>query len=218
MKIVFPPIEQADENGLLAIGGNLSIEAIRTAYTQGIFPWPLSPEYPITWFSPDPRGVLLLEKFKITQSFKKFLKKTNFEVRFNTNFEAVIKKCRTINRSNQKDTWITSELVDAYINLFHAGHAYSVETYENNKLIGGLYGVCFGELISGESMFFEKDNASKLALYVLINKLENKIKWIDTQMVTPVLASFGACEIEREDFIEMLGLLNTSKPRDYFFN
>jgi leucyl/phenylalanyl-tRNA--protein transferase len=218
MNIIFPAVDQADENGLLAIGGSLTVESLRTAYLSGIFPWPMSEEYPITWFSPDPRGVLLFDNFKVSTSFKKFLKKTTLTVRFNTCFEEVINRCANVRRSSQDDTWITDELLQAYVKLFEAGHAYSVETYNRDKLVGGLYGVCFGEMFSGESMFFEEDNASKLALYILINKLKDKARYIDTQMVTPVLESFGAIEIDRQDYIKLLGSLDINKPRSYFLD
>ena len=218
MNIIFPPVNQADENGLLAIGGSLNVANLKTAYLSGIFPWPMSEEYPITWFSPDPRGVLLFDNFKVSSSFKKFLKKTTLTVKFNTCFEEVINRCANVKRSAQADTWITDELLQAYVKLFKDGYAYCVETYNKDKLVGGLYGVCFGEMFSGESMFFEEDNASKLALYVLINKLKDKTHFIDTQMVTPILESFGAIEIEREEYIKLLGSLDINKPRSYFLD
>ena len=218
MNIIFPPIDQADENGLLAIGGDLSLKTLKTAYLSGIFPWPFSQEYPITWFSPDPRGILKFSDFKVTKSFKKFLKKTSLTIKFNCNFEEVIKRCGVITRKGQNDTWITNELLQAYIKLYHAGYAYSVETYNGDKLVGGLYGVCIGDLFSGESMFFEEDNASKLALYILVNKLKDKISWLDTQMITPVLSSFGAKEIARADFMKLLSSLDINKPRSFYFN
>lgn len=204
--IEFPPVENADENGLLALGGDLEIESLLLAYTQGIFPWPINEEYPLAWFSPDPRGILAFNNLHLSKSFRKFLKKNPYEVRFNTNFEAVIMNCAQVKRKEEGvGTWITEDIINAYIDLHKEGYAYSVETYENDHLVGGVYGVCINRFYSGESMFHLKDNASKVALVSLLYKLEQQdIHWIDTQMVTPVVESLGGVEIPRNKYLKML--------------
>lgn len=201
----FPPVETADSYGLLALGGDLEVESLLLAYTQGIFPWPISQEYPLAWFSPDPRGVLFFDKLHLSQSFRKFLRKNPFEIRFNTNFEAVIMNCAKVKRADQPGTWITGEIINAYINLHRQGYAYSVETYRNDHLVGGIYGVSINRFYSGESMFYLEDNASKVALVSLMYMLHKRdIGWLDTQMVTPVVASLGGVEIPRETYLKML--------------
>lgn len=203
--VAFPPVEEADEHGLLALGGDLELESLLLAYTQGIFPWPISDEYPLAWFSPDPRGILAFDKLHLSKSFRKFLKKNPYEIRFNTNFEAVIMNCARVKRSDQSSTWITQDIINAYIEMFKHGFAYSCETYLDNKLVGGVYGVCINRFYSGESMFHLEDNASKVALVSLMYMLQQRdIKWLDTQMVTPVVQSLGGVEIPRETYIKML--------------
>jgi leucyl/phenylalanyl-tRNA---protein transferase len=206
-RVVFPPVESANEDGIVAIGGDLSLEVLLTAYTQGIFPWPVSKEYPLCWFSLDPRGIIDFKNFKIPTSFKKKIKKFDAEIdiKFNTNFEAVIDHCKKIKRTDQSTTWITDDIVDGYINLFHHGYAYSIEAYQDNVLSAGLYGVCIGDYFSGESMFHTISDLSKYCIYKLIETLKAKnIKWLDTQMVTPVVQSFGGSEIPRDEFMKML--------------
>ncbi len=206
----FPPLEEADEHGLLAIGGDLEVDSLLLAYSQGIFPWPISDEYPLAWFSPDPRGILIFEKLHLSKSFRKFLKKNPYEIKFNTNFEAVIMNCSRIKRNNQSSTWITPEIINAYIELHKLGFAYSIETYLDGHLVGGVYGVCINRFYSGESMFHLEDNASKVALVSLMYMLKQRdIGWLDTQMVTPVVAGLGGVEIPRETYIKML--LNSLK-------
>lgn len=203
----FPPVDTSDEHGLLALGGDLEIESLLLAYSQGIFPWPISQEYPLAWFSPDPRGILAFDKMHLSKSLKKFLKKNPYEVRFNTNFEAVIMNCAEIKRSDNQGTWITQDIINSYIELHKEGYAYSVETYLENELVGGVYGVCINRFYSGESMFHTKDNASKVALIALLYKLKQQdIGWLDTQMVTPVVESLGGVEIPRETYIKMLNI------------
>lgn len=203
--ISFPPVETADEHGLLALGGDLEIDSLLMAYTQGIFPWPINAEYPLAWFSPDPRGILAFGNLHLPKSFKKFLKKNPYEIRFNTNFEAVIMNCARVKRSDELSTWITQDIIDAYIALHKEGYAYSVETYEGETLVGGVYGVCINRFYSGESMFHLKDNASKVALVSLLFKLQQQdIHWIDTQMVTPVVEALGGVEIPRSKYLKML--------------
>ena len=201
----FPPVESADEHGLLALGGDLEIDSILLAYSRGIFPWPISEEYPIAWFSPDPRGILAFKQLHLSKSLRKFLKKNPYEIRFNTNFEEVIRSCSKVPRSDNQGTWITEDIIKSYIELHKEGYAYSVETYLDNKLVGGVYGVCINRFYSGESMFHTEDNASKVALIALLYQLNNQdIGWLDTQMVTPVVASLGGVAIPRETYLKML--------------
>lgn len=201
----FPPVHEADEHGLLALGGDLEVDSLLLAYTQGIFPWPISKEYPLAWFSPDPRGILAFKNLHLSKSFRKFLKKNPFEIRFNTNFEAVIMNCAKVKRSDDQGTWITEDIINAYIELHKEGYAYSCEVYEDDVLVGGVYGVCINRFYSGESMFHLKDNASKVALVSLLYKLEQQdIHWIDTQMVTPVVESLGGVAVPRDKYLKML--------------
>lgn len=205
--VEFPPIESADEDGLLAIGGDLEVVSLIKAYSEGIFPWPISEDYPLAWFSPNPRGILKYEDLNISKSLKKLLKKKSFSVRFNQNFKAVIQACsKSQNRKGQSSTWITDEIIDGYIKLHKAGFAYSAEAYnKSNELVGGVYGVALEGFVSGESMFYLESNASKVALVGLMEYLNNKgVHWIDTQMTTPVVENLGGKEIEREEFIKML--------------
>ena len=205
MPVIFPPIDSASPEGLLAIGGNLDTETLLTAYSQGIFPWPISHDSPLTWFAPDPRGILEFTNFKISKSFKKFLNKTQFAVKFNQDFEQIVSKCALTPRNHEESTWITQEIINGYKKFFDDGYAYCVGTYNNDLLVGGLYGVCIGDYFTGESMFHTESNASKFALYSLIKNLEaSGIKWIDTQMVTPVIQSFGGCNIPRSKFMQKL--------------
>lgn len=205
-KINFPPVENADETGLLAFGGALDTDILTTAYSQGIFPWPLGAEYPMAWFSPNPRGVLFAKNLHLSSSFKKWLKKTSFTVFFNRDFEKIILSCaKSINRKEGSETWISDEIISAYSDLFKQDKAYCIGVYDNGELVGGLYGVNINNYYSGESMFYLKPNASKLALYHLVLHLnKNGIPWVDTQMVTPILKSFGAIEIPRSHFIYIL--------------
>lgn len=203
----FPPIDSADEQGLLALGGDLEVDSLLLAYSCGIFPWPISKEYPLAWFSPDPRGILAFDNLHLGKSFRKFLKKNPYEIKFNTNFEAVIMSCAQVKRHDQASTWISQQIIDAYINLHQQGYAYSIETYLEERLVGGVYGVCINRFYSGESMFHLEENASKVALVSLLYLLKQRdIGWLDTQMVTPVVESLGGVEIPRDTFLKMLDL------------
>lgn len=222
-RIVFPPVESANEDGLVAVGGDFEVDTILTAYRQGIFPWPLS-SYPLnanlpnTWFSPDPRGMLRFKNLHVSTSFKKFLKKSPFTIKFNTAFEKVIENCSSMKRKDQPGTWITPPLMEAYIKLFHEGFAYSAEAWNGDELVGGLYGVTIGDFFSGESMFTLQDNAGKQAFYGLIQLLESKnVKWIDTQMVTEVVKQFGGKYVARPTFMKLLEESDWTKQRSDFF-
>lgn len=202
----FPPIEEANEEGLLAIGGDLEINSLLLAYSKGIFPWPISEDYPLAWFSPDPRGVLDFEDLHIPKSLKKEINKRDYIIKFNCAFDDVIKECAEAkNRKDQEGTWITEDIQDAYLRLHNAGYAYSAEIYYDEILSGGIYGVSLGKYVAGESMFYKKSNASKILLVNLVQFLKSKgVKWLDTQMVTPVIESLGGKEIPRKDFIKQL--------------
>ena len=222
-KIMFPPIETANEDGLVAVGGDLNLDTLLEAYQNGIFPWPLS-TYPLnanlpnTWFSPDPRGILDFTQLHVSRSFLKFLKKTPYSVTFNRAFPEIIEHCAKIIRKGQPGTWITPGIIDAYINLFHHGFAYSVEVWENDEIMAGMYGVIIGTFISGESMFTYRDNASKQGLYTLVHHLGEKgISWLDTQMVTEVVRQFGGSYIPRTNFIQRLEGVDWSRDRSEFF-
>ena len=202
--LVFPPPDYADPSGLIAIGGDLSSERLLEAYRVGIFPW-YSDDQPILWWSPDPRLVLELDQFKIARSLRKTLKKGIFKVTFDRVFEEVIAACATVDRDGQQGTWITQEMQDAYIKLHGLGFAHSVETWFDNQLVGGLYGVSLGKAFFGESMFHLKSDASKVALATLVERLKAwGFRFIDAQMTTEHLVSLGAQELSRRIFLKQL--------------
>ncbi len=202
--LVFPPVHFADDNGLLAIGGDLSAKRLILAYKSGIFPWYNQGE-PIIWYSPNPRMVMFPKDLKVSKSMRQVIRKTTYEITFNQNFSKVIHYCKTINRPNQPGTWITNEMQEAYINLHQLGWAKSVEVWSNKELVGGLYGIDLGTVFCGESMFSKVSNASKLAFIFLVQKLEKEnYKLIDCQVYNPHLESLGAKEISREDFLKYL--------------
>ncbi len=205
----FPPLEDAliEPNGLIGIGGDLSVMRLVDAYRQGIFPW-FSDNDPILWWSPDPRMVLFLDELKISHSLAKTIKNNVFEVRFNTAFREVITACSNKSRPSQLGTWITPEIIDAYCAMFDAGHAISAETWQNNKLVGGCYGIKLGKMFFGESMFHDVTDASKVAFASLMQTLKTEdVKMVDCQMKTAHLASFGAREISRKAFAKKLAEL-----------
>jgi leucyl/phenylalanyl-tRNA--protein transferase len=193
-----------EPNGLLAIGGDLSLERLLAAYKLGIFPW-YEAGQPILWWSPDPRMVLFPDELHISKSLHKFLQKKVFKVSFNQNFPAVISACAKQRGRNRSGTWITDEMQQAYINLHKTGWAHSVEVWNENELVGGLYGIAIGSIFFGESMFSTQGNASKVAFVHLIQYLQKlNFKLIDCQVSSEHLASLGAREISREDFIQHL--------------
>ena len=203
-QLTFPDPRYADDEGILAIGGDLSPDRLIFAYSSGIFPW-YGRNEPILWWSPNPRFVLKFEDFKTSKSLRKFIKKTDYKIKFNTNFEEVIRNCSIAKRKDQDDTWITDDMISAYLDLHKEGYAISCETYLNDELIGGLYGIAIGKMFAGESMFFKKDNASKFAFVNLVEKLRSlDFHFIDCQQETDLLASFGAKNIDRDTFLEML--------------
>ncbi len=202
--IDFPPPEYADEDGLLAVGGDLSVERLLRAYEQGIFPW-FSEGSPILWWSPDPRPVLLPERIKLSRSLKQTIKKGRFQVSMDRAFERVILLCREVHRVKDGDTWITLEMVDAYVRLHSEGYAHSVETWLEGHLVGGLYGVSLGAAFFGESMFNLVSDASKVALVALAAQCVLwGFRFIDAQVPTEHIMRFGAIEVPREEFLKML--------------
>jgi leucyl/phenylalanyl-tRNA--protein transferase len=217
-RIIFPPVETATEDGLVATGGDLEVDTLVTAYQHGIFPWPVSLDFPLAWFSPNPRGILVVEELHLSKSFSKFLKKNPFRVTFNQAFNEVISQCARTYRKNQPSTWITPDIIEGYKKLFEQELAYSVEVWQGDQLVAGLYGVSMGDFVSGESMFTKEDNASKYALYSLILQLKSKgIKWLDTQMVTPVVEGFGGKYISRPEFLHMLSKKDWTRKRKEIF-
>lgn len=203
---VFPRLDRAlvEPNGLLAAGGDLSPERLLAAYRRGIFPWYATGE-PILWWSPDPRMVLFPAELKLSRSLEKTLRNTPCEVRLDTAFEAVVAACATAPRAGQSGTWITAEMQQAYQRLFAAGHAHSVETWIDDELVGGLYGIAIGGAFFGESMFMRRRDASKIALAHLVAWLGQRgFGIIDCQMETPHLASLGARPIPRQQFVALL--------------
>ncbi len=211
----FPPVSRAlpSPNGLLAAGADLSPERLLAAYRLGIFPW-FNPGEPILWWSPDPRMVLFPEEFKARRSLKKRLRNTDYAVSMDTAFEEVMRACAAPRRG-QQGSWISAEMVAAYGRLHAHGHAHSVETWMDGELAGGLYGVAIGRMFYGESMFARRTDASKIALAHLVGQLR---RWgyglIDCQMTTAHLASLGAREISRDDFLNRVEMLTALPGRD----
>lgn len=200
----FPPVDAALSDGLLAVGGDLSVDRLLLAYRSGIFPW-FNEEDPILWWSPDPRCVLFPEGLKVSKSMKALLKKEAFDFRMDTDFEQTIISCATVPREGQPGTWITPDIAAAYIALHQQGYAHSAEAWQDGQLVGGLYGVLLGKVFFGESMFSRVSNASKYAFIRLVQQLQDQgIRMIDCQMHTPHLESLGAELIPRSRFIRLL--------------
>ena len=210
----FPNPREAGEEGLLAFGGDLNPNRILKAYRSGIFPW-FNPDDPILWWSPNPRLILYPKDFKTNKSFRRVLRNGGFEVRFDTNFEAVITYCGSVPREDQEGTWLTDEMKEAYIELHNMGFAHSIETYYEGKLVGGLYGIALGRAFFGESMFSLMSNASRVALKALSSICVKKsYDFIDCQVATPHLIRWGAKSVERETFLDALEL-TLEKPTDF---
>ena len=210
--IEFPDPEMAGPDGILAIGGDLSPERLILAYRSGIFPW-YSEGDPIIWHSPEKRMVLFPRELRISSSMKQLMRKKLYQITWNTSFEEVIRACQSSPRKGQDGTWITDEMLEAYLRLHELGHARSMEVWRQTdhngerkkKLVGGLYGIDLGHVFCGESMFSRESNTSKLAFIELVRRLErHNYRVIDCQMYTSHLASLGAREIPRSEFLELL--------------
>ena len=210
----FPPVNmaRADLGGLLAVGANLAPDRLLAAYRQGIFPWGTHQGFPL-WYNPDPRMVLFPEEFRLRRSLAKVLRNGRFEVRFDSHFAGVIDGCAGTPRRGQDGTWISAEMRAAYLRLFELGWAHSVETWAEGELVGGLYGLAIGRMFYGESMFARRTDASKVAFAHLVHRLrEEGFGMIDCQMYTDHLASLGAREIPRAEFLTRLQALTAGNP------
>ena len=197
-----PDPSQARDDGLVAVGGDLSVERLLEAYQRGLFPWSANP---ITWWSPDPRGVLPVGAVHVSRSLARTLRQAPYTVTFDQNFSAVIRACAEVPRSGASSTWISPQLLEAYEQLAQAGHAHSVECWQEGLLVGGVYGVSVGGFFAGESMFHRADDASKVALVHLDRHLARRgFTLLDCQMVTSVTRSLGAMEIPRTDYLDRL--------------
>ena len=220
----FPDVEESTEEGIVAVGGDLSVERLILAYSKGIFPWYSSDKSPILWWSPDPRFVLLPSQLKISKSMRPLFNQNKFQVTWDQNFEDVIKNCQKIERDDQPGTWITSKMLSAYIQLHKKCYAHSVEVWLDNELVGGLYGISLGKVFFGESMFAKVSNASKFGFISLVKQLIKKdFILIDCQQETKHLESLGASAIKRKDFIDILNHNNIEETyigswENYFTN
>ena len=201
----FPPVSQADSDGLLAVGGDLDVDSLLCAYRSGIFPWPVD-QQTLLWFAPPERAVLFVEEFHIPRRLHRAVRSGSYESRFNTSFREVITLCAEVkNRGSQQGTWITSDVIEAYCRLHEAGYCHSFETYFNGELVGGLYGVQIGRFFAAESSFYRKTDASKIAMCSLADYLRSqRIPWFDCQVITPFSKSFGARNISRNEFMRLL--------------
>ncbi len=200
-KLIFPNPALADEDGLLAIGGDLSVERLKLAYQNGIFPWYAKGEQ-ILWYSPHQRFVLMPNEVRVSHSMKQLIKTNKYQVKWNTDFEGVMKNCSTISRKGQLGTWIHDDMIQAYVRLHQKNIAQSVEVRNGDELVGGLYGVIVNKVFCGESMFSKAPNTSKLALIALCQA--GKFNLIDCQVHTPHLESMGARFISREEFMHAI--------------
>jgi leucyl/phenylalanyl-tRNA--protein transferase len=201
----FPPVQKADPDGLLAIGGDLEPSSLLLAYRNGIFPWPVDGET-LAWFAPPQRAVIFLDEFHISRRLERTLSKAPFENRIDANFLGVITQCAELaNRGDQDGTWITDEVIDAYHELFQLGYCHSFESYREGELVGGLYGIQIGKFFAAESSFFRAPDASKSAMCFMADHLRRSgVTWFDCQVPTPFSLSFGAREIERESYMKIL--------------
>ena len=201
---LFPDPLQTPPDGVVAVSDDIPLEALLESYSFGIFPWPHK-DTPVLWFCPEERGVLDFKDFHISKSLKKFQRQTQYTVTFNQNFEQVIKNCARVHRPGQADTWITDNMREKYLEFHQNGYAHSVECWMDGELVGGMYGVYVAGVFSGESMFFNKSNASKLCIIHLVEVLkQNGLNWMDVQMVTDVVRSMGGKYIDRRQFLNRL--------------
>lgn len=215
-QLQFPDPRSAGEDGLLCVGGNLEVNTLASAYSQGIFPWPQE-GLPLLWFSPERRGVLDFANLHWSRRFLRALKGAvaeRFQLTFNRAFLDVINACASVPRAHESGTWILTPMRKAYLEFHEAGYAHSVECWQDGELVGGLYGVYIGGVFSGESMFYRVSDASKLCLYALIQRLQHVgLTWMDIQMVTPVLETLGGHYIAREDYLQRLEQAKRALPK-----
>jgi len=203
-ELYFPPVDEASYEGVLAVGGDLSVDRLLLAYRNGIFPW-FNEDEPILWWAPSERMVVVPMTYKVPRSMRNVLNQNKFKITFNKAFKDVIQNCKEIERRGQEGTWITNDIVTSYTKLHDIGFAKSVEVWQNDKLVGGLYGVDLGHVFCGESMFSKIPNASKVAFISLIMYLkETNYKLLDCQVHNDHLESLGAFEISRDTFMLVL--------------
>ena len=203
-RLIFPPPELAEDNGVLAVGGDLQEDRLILAYSSGIFPWPHE-GLPLLWHSPDPRTVLVPKDLHVGRSLEKSIRRGHYEVRFDTAFRQVMRGCSEKERPNQDGTWITGEMVEGYVALHRRGLAHSIEAWQGDELVGGLYGVALGGAFFGESMFAEAPDASKVAFATLVRQLDRwGFDFVDCQVHTEHLERFGAVEWPRTRFLAAL--------------
>ena len=203
-ELYFPPLTEASHEGILAVGGDLSPERLLLAYRNGIFPW-FDNDEPILWWSPQERMVVNPQDYKVAKSLRNILNRQIFKVTFNQSFSEVIRNCKTVHRKGQEGTWITDSMLEAYEKLHEMGFAKSVEVWQNNELVGGLYGVDLGKVFCGESMFSKVPNASKVAFVSLIKQLKDSNYYLlDCQVHNDHLEKLGAFEISRDNYIKIL--------------
>lgn len=207
-ELYFPPVEEASYEGILAVGGDLSVERLLLAYNNGIFPW-FDADEPILWWSPSERMVVNPKDYKVSKSLRNIINRNIFEVTINKDFESVIKNCQEIERKDQDGTWISNDIIKSYTELHQLGKAKSFEVWQNGELVGGLYGVDLGHVFCGESMFSKVPNASKVAFVKLIEYLkQNNHKLLDCQVHNDHLEKLGAFEISRDVFMMILKSAN----------
>jgi len=203
-ELYFPPVEEASYEGILAVGGDLSVERLLLAYNNGVFPW-FDADEPILWWSPSERMVVNPKDYKVSKSLRNILNRNIFEVTINKDFESVIKNCQEIERKDQDGTWISNDIIKSYTELYQLGKAKSFEVWQKGELVGGLYGVDLGHVFCGESMFSKVPNASKVAFVKLIEYLkQNNYKLLDCQVHNDHLEKLGAFEISRNAFMMIL--------------
>ena len=203
-ELFFPPVSNANLDGILAIGGDLSTQRLLLAYQSGIFPW-FEDDEPIIWWSPNPRMVLFLDELVVSKSMRNILNRNILRLTFNQNFREVISNCQQVKRNGQNGTWITNEMIEAYCKLNELGIAKSVEVWQNDELVGGLYGIDMGHIFCGESMFSKVSNASKVAFIALVEKLKKEhYQLLDCQVYNEHLESLGCREIDRIEFMEII--------------
>lgn len=208
---MFPPVDCADEDGLLCWGGELSTPSLIAAYQRGIFPWP-HVGFPLLWFAPPQRGVLFCDEIKVSKRTRRALRAANYEMKIDADFPAVIRACAA-SREYSEGTWINDEIISAYEKLHVLGIAHSVETYRNSELVGGLYGLSWEKYFGGESMFHHENDASKAALIFLCEYMKMRgAHWIDCQIQNPFFEQMGAREIPRDEFTQMLNAAISDSP------